>query len=152
MSDLAGWKLHGPVRTLRQEYAEWDPSQGAWQVARNVSTVTFRRDGQVSEREFHNSDGSVAGRTRRVDIDDDGTVHTTEEETDVQQCCRYEHQYDSHGNWIERVILQRFGSQPDFQRSNVQRRRSLTPSSDGRVVPKRVDCGIPGVKPKSVVR
>jgi hypothetical protein len=60
-------------------------------------------------------------RTSRVDIDDDGIVRTTEEETGVQEDCRYEYQYDAHGNWIERVIWQRLGSQPEFRRS-IQRR------------------------------
>jgi YD repeat-containing protein len=72
MSDLAKWKVRGPVRTLRKEHAEWDPSQGTWQVPRGVSTVTFRHDGQVSEGEFHNPDGSVA-RWARV-YDNDGRI------------------------------------------------------------------------------
>jgi len=60
MSDIAGWKLRGPVRTLRKEHAEWDPTQGTWQAPRGVSTVRFRHDGQVSEGESHNPDGSIA--------------------------------------------------------------------------------------------
>jgi RHS Repeat len=72
MSDLAKWKVRGPVWTLRKEHAEWDPSQGTWQAPRGVSSVTFRHDGQVSEGEFHNPDGSVA-RWARV-YDNDGRI------------------------------------------------------------------------------
>jgi hypothetical protein len=67
MSDLTSRKMRGPVRTLRKEHAEWDSSQGTWQVPRGVSTVTFRRDGQVSEGESHNPDGSVARWARVYD-------------------------------------------------------------------------------------
>jgi hypothetical protein len=61
-------------------------------------------------------------RDRRVDVDDDGVVRTTEEEPRVQQHNRYDYQYDSHGNWTERVGSYRIGSQPEFQRSNIERR------------------------------
>ena len=57
-----------------------------------------------------------------MDIDDDGVVRTIEEEPGVQQQNRYDYQYDSHGNWTERVGSYKIGSQPEFQRSNIQRR------------------------------
>jgi hypothetical protein len=44
------------------------------------------------------------------------------EEPRVQQHNRYDYQYDSHGNWTERVGSYRIGSQPEFQRSNIERR------------------------------
>jgi hypothetical protein len=67
MSDLAGWKVHGPVRTLRREVAEWDTAHDAWQAPQGVSICSFRPDGQASEGEFHNPDGSVARWTRAYD-------------------------------------------------------------------------------------
>jgi hypothetical protein len=30
MSDVAKWKVHGPVQTLKNEFATWDPDQDAW--------------------------------------------------------------------------------------------------------------------------
>ena len=66
MSDLARWKVRGPVRTLRNEHAEWDPSQDTWRAPRSFSTVTFRHDGQVSDRECHNPDGSAVDISHRV--------------------------------------------------------------------------------------
>jgi hypothetical protein len=67
MTDLAEWKVRGPVRTLRREFAEWDPANDTWQAPRGVTVVAFRSDGQLIEAEFHNPDGSVARRARAYD-------------------------------------------------------------------------------------
>ena len=76
--------------------------------------------------EYDDYDDPIAetsrSRNRRVDIDDDGVVRTTVEERRVQQHNRYDYQYDSHGNWTERVGSYRIGSQPEFRRSNIERR------------------------------
>src|SRR6266849_5444522 len=95
MSDLARWKVSGPVRTLRSEHAEWDPSQNTWKAFRNVSTVTFRRDGQVSDGEFHNPDGSVA-RWARV-YDDGGRVIEAQSWMDDGPRTRQFYSYDAQG-------------------------------------------------------
>lgn len=60
MSDLASWKVHGPVHTLRTEFAEWDLSLEQWQAARNSNLVRFHPDGRISESEGYNPDGSIA--------------------------------------------------------------------------------------------
>ena len=61
MSDLSKWKVHGPVRMLKTEFAEWDSSQGQWGPPKGGITVcAFRPDGKISETEGHNSDGSIA--------------------------------------------------------------------------------------------
>src|SRR5439155_14081472 len=36
---------------------------------------------------------------------------------------RYKYQYDTHGNWTERVVSVRLEQNPDFQRSNIERRK-----------------------------
>jgi hypothetical protein len=72
MNDLATWSVRGPVRTLRQEHATWDASQSAWQAPRGISIITFRLDGQASERESHNPDGSATRSTYLYD--DEGRV------------------------------------------------------------------------------
>src|SRR5688572_7661909 len=56
--------MHGPVRTLREEFAEWNPDLGEWQPPRGLTIVTFRPDGQLGESEYHNPDGSVVRHTR----------------------------------------------------------------------------------------
>jgi hypothetical protein len=39
-----------------------------------------------------------------------------------EQAARYEYQYDSHGNWTERVTSGQSGGAQDFQRGIVDRR------------------------------
>lgn len=95
MSDVAKWKLRGPVRTLRKEHAEWDSSRGAWQAPRGVSTITFRRDGQLSESEFHNPDGSVARSARSYD--DHGRLVEEQFWRDVESQRRVVYSYDDLG-------------------------------------------------------
>jgi YD repeat-containing protein len=60
MSDLVKWKVHGPVKTLKTELAEWDLSQDEWGPARSKTSCIFRSDGNISARDSHNSDGSIA--------------------------------------------------------------------------------------------
>ena len=60
MSDLIKWNVHGPVRDLRSESAEWDLSLEQWRAVRHFSLVRFHPDGRISESESHNPDGSVS--------------------------------------------------------------------------------------------
>src|SRR5262245_28371623 len=66
-SDLPVHDLHGAVRRLREEHATWNAGLETWDALRHVSLVTFRPDGQVSAREFHNPDGSVVYLSRDFD-------------------------------------------------------------------------------------
>jgi hypothetical protein len=67
MSDLAQWQLRGPVRTLRAQFAEWNPETGDWWPLKNRFVATFRADGRLSEIEHHNPDGSVPREVRVYD-------------------------------------------------------------------------------------
>jgi len=67
MSDLARWELRGPVRTLRTQFAEWNPDTGDWWRLENRFVAMFRKDGQLSEIEHHNPDGSVPREVRVYD-------------------------------------------------------------------------------------
>jgi hypothetical protein len=44
-------KVHGSVRSLRVELAEWDLSNGQWQAPRQLTLTQFLPDGSVSEPE-----------------------------------------------------------------------------------------------------
>ena len=79
MSDLAQWKVHGPVRSLKTEFAAWDLATEEWGAPR---------------------------QTGRTDIQ-----HT-----------RFEYQYDAEGNWAERIVWGRLDPNPNFERSNLERR------------------------------
>jgi YD repeat-containing protein len=67
MSDLARWELRGPVRTLRTHFAEWNSETGDWWPLKNRFVAMFRPDGQLSEIEHHNPDGSVPREVRVYD-------------------------------------------------------------------------------------
>jgi len=67
MSDVARWELRGPVRTLRTQFAEWNPETGDWRPLKSRYVATFRADGQLSEVEYHNPDGSVPREVRVYD-------------------------------------------------------------------------------------
>jgi YD repeat-containing protein len=71
-SDLTNWKVHGPVRTLRIQHAEWDLSREEWRLPRHFGIYRFRPDGRTEEAEHHNPDGSV-GRITYV-YDDSGRL------------------------------------------------------------------------------
>ena len=60
MSDVARWKVHGPVKTLRTEFSTWDLNQDDWQPPKSFTLTTFRSDGAVSNSDTHNPDGSIA--------------------------------------------------------------------------------------------
>jgi YD repeat-containing protein len=49
MSDLAQWNVHGPVETLRTEFAEWDSSAQAWGSASLQTLLQFLPDGRLKE-------------------------------------------------------------------------------------------------------
>jgi hypothetical protein len=67
MSALTGWDVRGPVRTLQSQLAEWNPETGDWRPLRNRFVATFRADGQLSEVQHHNPDGSVPREVRVYD-------------------------------------------------------------------------------------
>jgi hypothetical protein len=50
-----------------------------------------------------------------------GAVHYMPDRVNVQYN-RFEYRYDAQGNWTERVVSYRLEPNPDFQRSNVERR------------------------------
>jgi hypothetical protein len=61
-------------------------------------------------------------RSREVTTDEHGVVRSSKEEPAVQQHNQYSYQDDSRGNWTERVVSYRHGSQTAFQRSQIERR------------------------------
>jgi hypothetical protein len=101
MGDVAGWKVRGPVRTLRKEHAEWDPSREVWGAPRGVSIVTFRSDGQTSESESHNADGSVFRSVYAYD--EAGRVIEEQSGTDRGPTRRLVHSYDALGRPTQSV-------------------------------------------------
>ena len=107
--DLRDWKLHGPVRAMRTELAEWDATREIWLPPRRVSSVMFRRDGQISEHESRNPDGSIVRWSRLYDpagrITEESQTHTGDGlET------RLTYAYDQQGRLTEKVALEHDGA------------------------------------------
>ena len=116
MNDVAKWKLRGAVKTLRTEFATWDPSREEWQPPRYSTLTSFLPGGSVSTSDTHNPDGSVAhsrwlydATERLLDSNfwiNDGPIEktayfydeagrhqrTTRKESDIETCT-----YDAHG-------------------------------------------------------
>jgi hypothetical protein len=60
MTALDQWKLRGPVRTLRAEFAERDTTQNQWRQPQRRSVIEFRPDGAIAEREEGNPNGTIS--------------------------------------------------------------------------------------------
>jgi hypothetical protein len=60
VSDLARWKVHGPVKTVRSEFATWDVARQDWQPVRHFNLASFRVDGALQIIDTHNQDGTIA--------------------------------------------------------------------------------------------
>ncbi|MGA7856368.1 MAG: hypothetical protein WCA11_00460 [Terracidiphilus sp.] len=60
MSDLVKWKVHGPVKTLKSEFATWDRDRQDWQAAEHVTVASFHPDGTISSTDDHNPGGTIA--------------------------------------------------------------------------------------------
>ncbi len=58
---------------------------------------------------------------REIGINATGEMQTASQDSRKDQA-RFEYSYDAHGNWTERVVWARYGSNADFRRSNVERR------------------------------
>jgi hypothetical protein len=115
MSDLARWDLRGPVRTLRTRFAEWNPEAGDWWPLKNRFVATFRADGQLSEIEHHNPDGSVPREVRVYD----NAGRLTEDQwwsNDILTR-RVVHTYDVGGRSASAATVDADGTKHDNERS-----------------------------------
>jgi hypothetical protein len=75
MTDLAKWKLHGAVKALQSEIAEWDLEQQHWRPARPRTSAIFDGHGRIlvgNETQVRRGCRNECGarRTREIDIGD----------------------------------------------------------------------------------
>jgi YD repeat-containing protein len=113
MSDLANWKVHGPVHTLRTEFAEWDLSLEQWKPPHNPTLAWFDPGGHVSEQEHHNPDGSIV--RFRYSYDAAGRIVEGRSETSGTPGGKTIYLYDANG-LLARVV----GVDPDGKESDAQ--------------------------------
>jgi hypothetical protein len=113
MSDLATWKLHGPVATLRTETATWDAGQQDWKPEPLFTVTTFRPDGQISTSDTHIPGGSVAhmhylydDANRQIEL------HSwMNDKPPYKSACFY----DDAGRYVRSVHLDDDGTQTDLE-------------------------------------
>ncbi len=114
MSDLAKWKIHGPVKTLRSEFATWDIGRNDWQPGQHVSLASFRPDGKVSATEASNPDGSVAHS--RWFYEEAGRLKESHSWMNDGPVDIALYLYDEAGRHIQTVQPNNDGTQTDFER------------------------------------
>jgi len=113
MSDVARWKVHGAVETLKSENAMWDLNRQEWQAAQRLTVTSFRPDGAVSSSDTHNPDGSIvhvrwiydrAGRLTEYNSQfNDGPVDKTV------------YSYDAAGRPVRTVRMSHDGTQTEVE-------------------------------------
>lgn len=105
MNDLANF--HGPVATLTAGTAMWDLRREEWQSAPAHSVVTFRRDGKLNTRDFHNADGSI--QHSRWQYDNAGRLTAQESRRDEGPVNRSLYFYDDAGRHIRTTYIDEAG-------------------------------------------
>jgi hypothetical protein len=109
MSDVAKWKVHGPVETLRTEFATWDLNQDDWQPVEHFTLTSFRSDGTVSTSDTHNPGGSIAHS--RWLYDGAGRVAESNSWMNDGPIDRAVYSYDEAGRHIRTMQLNHDGTQ-----------------------------------------
>jgi hypothetical protein len=114
MSDLAKWKVHGPVRTLRTEAATWDLNTEAWQPVQHYTTTSFRADGKISATDTYNPDGSIA-HMRWLYNDAGRLTESNSWMSDEPISSRAVYFYDQAGRHLRTVQLGQEGTETDSE-------------------------------------
>jgi len=113
MSDLAKWKVHGPVATLRSEHATWDLAREEWQPSRGLTVTSFHPDGAVSASDYQNPDGSVSHS--RCVYDDAGRLVESNFQFGDGPIDRTVYSYDEAGRHVRTVQVSHDGTRTDSE-------------------------------------
>lgn len=115
MSDLAKWKVHGPVYSLRTDFAEWDSAKQEWRPLRHFNSATFHPDGKLDESRHYNPDGSIARHKCLYD----GAGRLIERQFWVDDAVSNQtlYSYDNAGRHVRTVCLSRDGIRQDTEAS-----------------------------------
>jgi len=115
-------KLFGPDKPMMSTTYAYD--QKGRRIERHMRMgdlgghrTTFRyddRDNAIEE--------TTVDTTREMQIDNEGNLRSAKETSHIQ-LARFEYKYDAQGNWTERVVWSRLEPNPNYQRSNVERRQ-----------------------------
>ena len=115
MSDLAKWKVHGPVRFIKTSYAEWDLAQEEWQTPRSHNEAIFRSDGKLDENRHFNPDGTIP-RTKNL-YNKSGLLTETQFWKDESLENQVFYSYDPAGRHVRTVSLNHGGTERETETS-----------------------------------
>ncbi len=124
MSDLANWKVLGPVRTLETEVAEWTSGQERWGPSRGRTVCSFRPDGKISRHEFHNADGSIS--LTNYFYDEAGRLLERQFRRNDEVLGRSLLYYDSDGRYVRTVSVNHEGTQCEAENCNYDNNGRMT--------------------------
>jgi hypothetical protein len=116
VSDLAKWKVHGPVKSVKSSQATWDPASEGWTESGPVNFASFRRDGKLSKTEARNPDGSVYFCEWRYDEAARVTGLLSGMRGGETGETRY--LYDERGRQVRTVVIEPDGSAADSETCN----------------------------------
>jgi hypothetical protein len=113
VSDPARWKAHGPVKTLRSEFATWDLNRQDWQPVQHFNLASFRVDGAILTLDAHNPDGTIAHSQWLYD--DAGRLAESSSSMNDGPIDRTVYVYDEGGRPIRTTHLGHDGTRTDVE-------------------------------------
>jgi len=113
MSDVARWKVHGAVETLKSENAMWDLNRQEWQAAQRLTITSFRPDGAVSSSDAHNPDGSIVHL--RWIYDGAGRLTESNSQFNDGPVDKTVYFYDAAGRHVRTVQMSHDGTQTEVE-------------------------------------
>ena len=113
MSDVARWKVHGAVETLKSEFAIWDLNRQEWLAGQRLTVTSFRPDGAVSSSDAHNPDGSIVHM--RWIYDGAGRLTESNSQFNDGPIDKTVYSYDAAGRPVRTVQMSHDGTQTEVE-------------------------------------
>jgi hypothetical protein len=113
MDDRSSQNLKGLVSTLHSEIADWDAEAKSWRPPRFSTMTHFLPDGQISEVEYRNPDGSVSHVGNYYD--NAGKLKESRSRSNNGAETSSLYYYDDSGRLIRVVSIDESGLQKDSQ-------------------------------------
>jgi hypothetical protein len=115
VSDLPKWMVHGPVRSVKTGFAEWDLAQEEWRAPQHHNEDVFHTDGKLEETRHFNPDGTMA-RTKNL-YGESGLLIETQFWMGDSLRHRTFYSYDDAGRQIRTVSLSHDGNRQEAEAS-----------------------------------
>jgi hypothetical protein len=116
MIDTAQWDLHGPVRKVRSEMAEWERDRGAWSDRRFFRAVAFDAGGRIAHLDQRGLHG-VPYRTAYVYDPQGRLIEEASGPAGEPPQFRRRWAYDGHGRETSIAVVRADGTEEPWQQS-----------------------------------